>query len=321
LADELTAASARPNDASVQLADGRALAYAEFGRPDGVPVLGFHGTPNSRLVHLGDDQPRAAGARLILVDRPGFGRSDAQPGRAVLDWPRDIEFLADALGIERFAVFGISGGGAYATACGYAMGDRVSAVGLVSSVGPIADLEAREARAAGPAAAYRHELDRLARHDPAAARDRLVHSCTAEFEQVLADADRWLDDWAATAPSADRELTADPAIRAMYIDSVLEAARRGPDAYAHELSLLWLEPWGFALEYLRVPVWIWHGSADASVPLAVAESLAARIPGARLEVFDGGGHMAVHTHAATILSALVGSGDPLGSPSQASGKG
>jgi pimeloyl-ACP methyl ester carboxylesterase len=272
-----------------------------------VPVLGFHGTPNSRLVHLGDEAPRAAGARLILVDRPGFGRSDTQPGREVLDWPRDIEFLADALGIDRFACFGISGGGAYAAACGYALRARVSAVGLVSSVGPIADLEAREAREAGPGAAYRHELVRLARYDSAAARERLMLSCAAEFDHVLADADGWLDDWAATAPAADRELATDPAIRAMYTGSVLEAARRGPDAYAHELALLWLEPWGFALESLLVPVWIWHGSADASVPLAVAQSLAARIPGARLEVFDGGGHLAVHTHAATILSALVGS--------------
>jgi pimeloyl-ACP methyl ester carboxylesterase len=304
LAHELTP---RSNDASIQLADGRRLAYAEFGAPDGVPVLGFHGTPNSRLVHLGDEPPRAAGARLILIDRPGFGRSDSQDGRKVMDWPHDIEFLTDALGIDRFAVFGISGGGAYAAACGYALPARVSAVGLVSSVGPIADLEALEAREAGPAAAYRHELAQLARHDPAAARKRLTLSCVTEFDQVLADADRWLDDWAATAPAADRKLAGDPAIRAMYTGSVLEAARRGPAAYVHELALLWLEPWGFALEHLRVPVWVWHGSADASVPLAVADSLAARIPGARLEVFDGGGHLVVHTHAGTILSALVSS--------------
>jgi pimeloyl-ACP methyl ester carboxylesterase len=305
LAHELTALPDRPSAASIQLPDGRRLVYAEFGAPDGVPVLGFHGTPNSRLVHLGDEQPRAAGARLILVDRPGFGRSDTQAEREVLDWPRDVEFLADALGIQRFAVFGISGGGAYAAACGYALHARVSAVGLVSSVGPIADLEARDARAAGPAAAYRHELAQLARHDPAAARERLTLGCAAEFDQVLADADRWLDHWAATAPAADQELAADPAIRAMYTGSVLEAASRGHAAYAHELALLWLEPWGFALEHLRVPVWVWHGSADASVPLAVAQSLAARIPGARLEVFDGGGHLAVHTHAGAILSALV----------------
>jgi pimeloyl-ACP methyl ester carboxylesterase len=310
LADELTASVPRPNDESVRLADGRTLAYAEFGAEDGAPVFGFHGTPNSRLVHLGDDQPRAAGARLILVDRPGFGRSDAQPGREVLDWPRDVEFLADALGIDRFAVFGISGGGAYAAACGYALPARVSAVGLVSSVGPIADLDAREARAAGPAAVYRHELARLARHDPSAARDRLARACAAEFEQVLDDADRWLDAWAATAPRADRELAADPAIRAMYTGSVLEAPRRGPEAYADELALLWLTPWGFALECLRVPVWIWHGSADASVPLAVAESLAARIPGARLDVFHADGHLAIHAHAATILSRLVGAVPP-----------
>ena len=100
----------------------------------------------------------------------------------------------------------------------------------------------------------------------------------------------------------------------MYIDSVLKPCAADPMPMPTSFPCSGSSRGG-RLEYLRVPVWIWHGSADASVPLAVAESLAARIPGARLEVFDGGGHMAVHTHTAAILSALVGS------EGQGSGKG
>jgi pimeloyl-ACP methyl ester carboxylesterase len=104
--------------ATAELHDGRRLGYAEWGPADGTPVLGFLGTSLSSLAHLGEDAPRAAGVRLVLVDRPGYGRSDHQPGRTLLDWPADVAELADALAIERFAVFGMSGGGPYAAACG-----------------------------------------------------------------------------------------------------------------------------------------------------------------------------------------------------------
>src|ERR687893_2368518 len=107
-------------DGVLQLADGRALGYSEWGPRDGVPVLGSLGTSLSRLAHLGHEPPQAAGVRLILVDRPGYGVSDFQPGRRLLDWPADVAGLAEALALERFAVFGMSGGGPHAAACGYA---------------------------------------------------------------------------------------------------------------------------------------------------------------------------------------------------------
>jgi len=111
------------------LSDGRALGYSEWGPSDGTPVLGFMGTSLSWLAHVGGDAPRAAGVRLILVDRPGYGLSDFQRQRTLLDWPRDVAELADGLGMERFSVFGMSGGGPHAAACGYALPDRVAALG------------------------------------------------------------------------------------------------------------------------------------------------------------------------------------------------
>ena len=55
----------------------------------------------------------ARGIRIIAPDRPGLGLSTRLPGRQIADWPNDVRELADALGIARFAVIGISGGGPY----------------------------------------------------------------------------------------------------------------------------------------------------------------------------------------------------------------
>jgi pimeloyl-ACP methyl ester carboxylesterase len=123
------------------LPDGRNLGYAEFGDPNGAPCLYFHFTPGSRLepvaLFSGTRRTWLQGIRLIGVDRPGFGLSDPQPGRTLLDWPDDITALADHLGIERFAVLGASGGGGYALACAYALPQRLTAALVVSGLGPL----------------------------------------------------------------------------------------------------------------------------------------------------------------------------------------
>ena len=99
-------------DNRIELPDGRALAYAEFGQSDGLPVVYCHGSPGSRLEPLliGDEVLTRAGLRVISPDRPGMGGSDFQPGRRIPDWPADLVCLADSLGLARFAMLGNSGG-------------------------------------------------------------------------------------------------------------------------------------------------------------------------------------------------------------------
>jgi pimeloyl-ACP methyl ester carboxylesterase len=132
------------DEKGLRLRDGRRLAYREYGASEGVPVFFFHGWPGSRLDFAPNEgAARDAGARVIAVDRPGIGESDPQPGRQVLDWPRDVSELADSLGVERFAVLGFSFGGPYARACAYVLADRVTRAGLVSCLGPIDDSNAK----------------------------------------------------------------------------------------------------------------------------------------------------------------------------------
>ena len=96
---------------TIELSDGRTLAYAEYGDPDGTPVFCFHGVIGSRLMwSLAADEASDRGIRLVAQDRPGFGGSDFQAGRRLLDWPGDVCALADHLGVDRFGVVGFSGG-------------------------------------------------------------------------------------------------------------------------------------------------------------------------------------------------------------------
>jgi pimeloyl-ACP methyl ester carboxylesterase len=120
-------------DAAVTLPDGRRLAYTEWGLPDGPPVLGFHGTPGSRLWCPDEDATAALGVRLILPDRPGIGGSDPLPRRRFGDWPADVEVLADTLGLDTFGVVGYSAGGPYAAACAALMPARLTGVAIVDS--------------------------------------------------------------------------------------------------------------------------------------------------------------------------------------------
>src|SRR3954463_12442921 len=129
---------AGPREGEIRLDDGRTRAYAEWGVPDGWPVLGCHGSPSSRLErHVEDPEDyRRWGVRFLVPDRPGFGRSDPQPGRRVVDWPDDVGHLLDSLGVGGFSVLSLSGGAAYALACAAAFGPRVRAVGVLGGAAP-----------------------------------------------------------------------------------------------------------------------------------------------------------------------------------------
>lgn len=278
------------------LSDGRALGYSEWGAPDGAPVLGFMGTSLSWLAHVGTDAPRAAGVRLVLVDRPGYGLSDFQPRRTLLDWPRDVAEVADHLGFDRFSVFGMSGGGPHAAACGFALPDRVSTLGLVSSPAPVWDRP--ELRFSAPP--HRRPMIELAERDPEIVASRLLEDCRAELERIAEDSRN-----GGGGPPRDRAVMDDPDVRARFEASKLETVARGPEGYAHDLFLLYVAPWGFRPEEIRVPTQIWQGDADQAVSPKIAEFFDEAIPDSRLHMIPGAGHLLLWSHTEEILRSLA----------------
>ena len=122
---------------TVHTTDGRTLAVEEAGDPAGRPVLVHMGTPNSRHLygqHVRDAAER--GLRLISYDRPGYGGSSPQPGRTVADCAGDVRAICAELGIDRLAMWGISGGGPHVLACAALLPDLVTAVASLASLAP-----------------------------------------------------------------------------------------------------------------------------------------------------------------------------------------
>jgi pimeloyl-ACP methyl ester carboxylesterase len=122
---------------SVLTADGRTLTVREGGDPAGFPVLFISGTPGSSTIyppHARDAEER--GIRLFSYDRPGYGGSTRLKNRTVADCPVDISTVCDALDIDRFCVWGVSGGGPHALAAAALLPDRLVAGASRASVAP-----------------------------------------------------------------------------------------------------------------------------------------------------------------------------------------
>jgi pimeloyl-ACP methyl ester carboxylesterase len=277
-----------------RLPDGRNLAWCERGDPAGSVVFAFHGLPGSRLqVHPDESIAYAAGARVIHVDRPGWGLSDALPGRRIGDWPTDIGMLADHLRIDRFAVAGVSGGGPFAAACAAQLADRVIRTAIISGVGPPHSM--LSAKSWAVRVGFRAARSVPWAISPPMAVSALVGARAPGF---------FLDLLTETLPECDRKILRMPAIRAMLERDLREAFRNGHHAFLQDLQLE-ARPWGVAFDQVSCPVALWHGSADTVVPPRATEAMAALLPNATVRIFPEAGHFFVFDVWHDVLAWLL----------------
>ncbi len=281
---------------------GRNLAYCEFGPADGLPVFFIHGWGDSRLVvHPDQDILARLGLRLVTVDRPGVGYSDFQPGRRLLDFPADIARLADHLGFPKFILFGHSGGGPHVLACARCIPQRLAAVGLVSGLAPF-----DRSRAADGLPPWMRLGVPIFRRAP-----RLAD---ALFAVIPA---RWITDpigvfekyWGRWIPPRDRAVLGQPGMREMFQFGARESLRQGTRGLAQDLPLFLGLPWGFQARDISVPVRLWYGTHDSTVPLQMGRYLHSQLRASQLEVSPGGGHMLFIEIWETILSTLRAEAD------------
>jgi pimeloyl-ACP methyl ester carboxylesterase len=283
----------------IRLRDGRHLGYAEYGDLQGRSLFYFHGFPASRLeAGLLDPAARRCGVRVVAADRPGFGLSDFQPGRRIRDWPDDVLALASVLGIDHFAVVGVSGGGPYALACARYIPRRLTRVGVVCGLGPLS-----ESWALRDMLWSRRLVFVLARRAPWVL--RLIHA--GLFGPLLKRRPEMILSMIARNPvTADRRLLVREDVGKALLGSIRESIRAGPRGILYELSL-YTRPWGFRTEEIDPTVDFWHGEADAIVPVAHAHALLGRLPHARCVILPGEGHFSLPIdHMDGILHTLVG---------------
>ena len=263
--------------------DGRTLAFVERGPGDGVPVIACHGTPGSRRSRHPDPEIyERHGVRMVAYDRPGYGLSEPKLGRAVADAAADIEAIADELGVERFVVMGGSGGAPHALACGALLGDRVLRVGaLVTPAPPDAeDFDFNEGLAELNVKEFGAALE---------GQEAIEEYLQPFVDQLRSDPEAVLDEIASELPDADRALVSRDAFRTVLLESFQEAVRQGVRGWADD-DLAFAKPWGFDLEDVRAEVRLWQGELDVLAPRSHGEYVADRLPNARFELLEGGGH-------------------------------
>jgi pimeloyl-ACP methyl ester carboxylesterase len=268
----------------VETPDGRVLQVLERGIPDGRPVLVHGGSPNSRLlfdplVEVAERQ----GIRLISYDRPGFGGSSRQSGRTVADCAADVRAIAAALGIDRLAVWGVSGGGPHAIACAALLADLVPAVGVIASLAPWG---AEGLDYFGGMGEMNVEDFKLYLEDPVAAhakaeRDRL---------ELLTLGPDELFEFMKTLLSPVDAAVLTGAFAEFMVDMNRSGLAPGADGWWED-GLAFVKPWGFELQSIKTPVLLRHGRQDRFVPFAHGEWLAHHIPGVQAELTDDDGHL------------------------------
>jgi pimeloyl-ACP methyl ester carboxylesterase len=259
------------------LADGRRLGYAEFGDPTGSVVLWFHGTLGARRQFpvLGRRAAEKLGLRVIIVERPGTGLSDSHRYSAVTDWVADMAQVADALDAERLGVVGLSGGGAYALACGALppMVDRVAAVAILDGTVPAVGPEATDGGVTDVARRFNRVLTQLRRP--------LAVLSTVLLAPLIPIAHYAYRVYASMWPEDDRRVLNDPEVEAIFVDDMVNAFRGRCLAMVDDARLLGRD-WGFQLADVKAPVRWWHGESDHVVPIANVHAAMSRLQDAEL---------------------------------------
>ncbi len=269
------------DDNIIVLPDGRRLGYAVYGDPKGKPILFFHGIPGSRLQRPADiGFLQKLGYCVYALDRPGIGVSDRCKHRSWAAWAEDVHYFCRLLKLTKITILGVSGGGPYAVRCGYELAAECKEMILISSLAPLNVSEVWNTLS--PRA---QRLFRLADTTPWLAQiivGAMLKLSNGRLEKIF----EFLQ---IPLPDSDRRILGHPLVIEALKKDVAEAFRQGSRAVVDELRAQ-LQPWTIPLDGIRLPVSIWHGTADTIVPPAMATYLAAHIPSAQLHWVEGGGH-------------------------------
>jgi pimeloyl-ACP methyl ester carboxylesterase len=280
---------------TIVVASGREIGVHDFGPATAAPVLWCHGGPGSRWEPMWlRAEAATAGLRLVGIDRPGYGRSTPRPGRTIVDGVGDVLGVADALGIERFTVVGVSTGGAYALATAALAPDRVLGV---LAVGAVTDM------AWGPGRATMHGPQVQAIWD-APDRDAALAAATDAygegFSKLLGGG------MAGVLVESDATLFSDPAWMGPAMEGFPAMSTFGLQGYVDDRiadGRGWL---GFDPSTISCPVTVLHGDEDQLVAVIQAEHTARIVLGAELVVVPGAGHFSIERHVVSELTRLLG---------------
>lgn len=274
------------NGQIIHLPDGRRLGYEEYGVASGVPVLFFHGAPGSSYIHAEMAEIAVqCGVRLVAIDRPGYGLSDAQPGRTFLSWADDVVVLIDLLKIDQFSIIGFSGGSPYPLACAYKYPDCIKKVALIGALVP-------------------------------GVVDGMPPIVSGLYTQAQTNPDELRNTFSAIAPSAAALLVAVSGTTADCDKAVLEKCSEefitdysrmllnGIEGIASDYILL-SGNYGFPLTEIKTEVHLWSGTLDQNTPPFMTYYLASQLANSQIHSLPSEGHFSLHGHWDEILRCVT----------------
>jgi pimeloyl-ACP methyl ester carboxylesterase len=290
------------------LSDGRKMSFAEYGDPRGRAVVWLHGTPGGRRQIPQEARIAAAetGLRLICIDRPGVGHSTPHEYANVLEFANDLEVVVDLLGIDDFAMVGLSGGGPYLLGAAYALFPRVKAAAVLGGVAP----------SVGPDAAAGGPVKLTAQLQPVLVhlRTPLAVTVSTAVSVLRPLGTPALIAYARMSPAGDRAVLNRPEIRAMLLDDIFGARRL--HAAVYDLGLFGRD-WGFRVADVKIPIRWWHGDKDHIIPFRHGQHMVSLLPDAELFVLPGDSHLGSLPVAEKVLADLAETWDRVAEPARA----
>jgi pimeloyl-ACP methyl ester carboxylesterase len=281
--------------------DGRTLEVLTGGYEGGYPLLFHSGTPSAAAPYARLDEVLVkTGLKLVTYSRPGYGgstpRSFGGTGPRIADDVDDSVAVLDHLGIDEFLTLGWSGGGPRALACAALLPGRCRAAASLAGVAPYGvdgldwfgdmgqeNVDDFEAALQGPEV-YERLLEKTMPPAFEATPDQLVEAFGGLVTQI--DAAFITGDFAE------------------YLSRVFHRSGEQGVVGVRDDGLAIVEPWGFDLGEITVPVGVWQGRHDAMVPFAHGEWLAANVAGAQAHLFDDEGHLSLFSQMDAILTDL-----------------
>jgi pimeloyl-ACP methyl ester carboxylesterase len=287
---------------NLRLPDGRSLDVFLDGPETGTPLVYHVGSPSAGLPFAPTVEVLAErGLRYVSFSRPGYGSSTRRAGRSVADVVVDTEAVLDAIGATRCYVIGWSGGGPHALACAARMPTRVISAATIGGVAPYpaegldwtAGMGAENIEEFGAALAGPDQLIDFKERAAPVWRAVTPEDVADAFGDLVDDVDRG-------------SLTGEFAV--WMADVFHEALRVGYWGWFDD-DMAFAKPWGFELDEIQVPVFVWQGGHDRMVPFAHGEWLAAHIPGAQPRLFPEEGHLSLAVDSfARIVDELLTAG-------------
>lgn len=252
----------------------RGVAYDDAG--EGQPVLFVHGFPHHRKLWAPQVRALAGHARPIAIDLPGFGESDMPEKFTIDGWATGLARFLDALDLARVIVVGLSMGGYVTLAFWRLHRERVLALVLADTRAGADTDEGKQKR---------RETIELARHEgPTAVARALLPGMVGKSTR-------------------EREPSVVAMMRAMLESASVDSTVGASEAMMNRADATPVLP------TIEVPTLIVVGEEDVLTPPKESRAMHAAIPGSRLEIIPGAGHVSnVERPAAfnQVLSEFIG---------------